>query len=302
VSSCKMREFLLICSIAVASSFTSGPLGLLHPTRQKQSHYYADVSRRWPLRLAEESENQSFQSYTREDLESRTVAQLKELLRTYGLKVSGRKAELLDRLMLHYDDNDASELKSSTEPNRETKNPEAKTNKTPTSKAAKGDKSEAPTPKGSKKASAKSKAKAKLKKTQKDSAGDGDARTAAEDLAILEEASRIAAEESIAAAERGAVEDRAVAEAKAKAEIDATKPKNIDAAPPVAAKPVEPLKPEEEVALAARLATMDDLGDRAFEVLKNLGLVEDSSIIDPSSPDYDSSRDDEIADGIIYLD
>ena len=62
------------------------------------------------------------------------------------------------------------------------------------------------------------------------------------------------------------------------------------------------LTPEEDAALAARLASMDDLGERAFEVLKNLGLVVDSSSIDPDSPDYDSSRDNEIADGTIFLD
>lgn len=131
---------------------------------------------------------------------------------------------------------------------------------------------------------------------------------------MLEEASRIAAEEKIASAERGVAEARAAAEAKAKAEIEATKRKkssttgsdssssSSSSSAPTTAAVVEPLTPKEEEALAARLATMDDVGDRAFEVLRNLGLIDDSTKIDPESPDYDSSRDDEIADGTIYLD
>jgi len=127
---------------------------------------------------------------------------------------------------------------------------------------------------------------------------------------MLEEASRIAAEEKIAAAERAVAEARAAAEAKAKAEIEATKPKkssttggdSSSSSAHATAVAVKPLSPKEEETLAARLATMDDVGERAFEVLRNLGLIDDSTKIDPDSPDYDSSRDDEIADGTIYLD
>lgn len=43
-----------------------------------------------------------------------------------------------------------------------------------------------------------------------------------------------------------------------------------------------------------------DVGDQAFAVLMNLGLIQTSP--DPQSTDYDSSKDDEIVDGTIYLD
>lgn len=43
-------------------------------------------------------------SSTRNDLEQHTVVRLKEQLRTLGLKVSGRKIELIDRLLEHDSD------------------------------------------------------------------------------------------------------------------------------------------------------------------------------------------------------
>lgn len=50
---------------------------------------------------------------------------------------------------------------------------------------------------------------------------------------------------------------------------------------------------------ADKYAAIDDLGERAFAILTDIGVVERT--IDPSSPDYDSSKDDEIADENIYV-
>jgi hypothetical protein len=43
-----------------------------------------------------------------------------------------------------------------------------------------------------------------------------------------------------------------------------------------------------------------DLGERAFAILTDIGAIQRS--IDPSSPEYDSSKDDEIADENVFLD
>lgn len=55
----------------------------------------------------------------------------------------------------------------------------------------------------------------------------------------------------------------------------------------------QPKSPEEEKALATKYGGIDDLGERAFAILTDLGIV--SSTPDPSSSDYDASHDDEIA-------
>ena len=52
----------------------------------------------------------------------------------------------------------------------------------------------------------------------------------------------------------------------------------------------QPKSPEIEAELAARYGAMD-LEDRAFNILLDLGMIEESP--DPSSPEYDDSRDDE---------
>ena len=51
----------------------------------------------------------------------------------------------------------------------------------------------------------------------------------------------------------------------------------------------QPKSEEEETQLADRYGAME-LGEKAFAILVDLGMVEVSP--DPSSPDYDSSRDD----------
>ena len=60
------------------------------------------------------------------------------------------------------------------------------------------------------------------------------------------------------------------------------------------------MAPDDESRYLSRLEQMDNLGDRAFDILMNLGIIQSSP--DPNSPDYDSSLDDEIVEGIIYLD
>ena len=52
----------------------------------------------------------------------------------------------------------------------------------------------------------------------------------------------------------------------------------------------QPKSPEVEAELAARYGAMD-LEERAFNILLDLGMIDDSP--DPASPDYDDSRDDE---------
>jgi len=322
-----MRDLLLLLVLAVRVSSFTPPLSSRSPPfcqqRCSRGHHLPNVKNAdnvclWRLQAS----SSDSAGPEREGLEKLTVQQLKDQLRDRGLKVSGRKSELIDRLLGAPADDNSSAGGS----------PPA-AGPAPTPPASKGSKSKAAkTPKLAKSAKAKtssdkikgeskapstasvssapseaktnSKVKSKSKKsTNKASiSDDDDVRTAAEDLAILEEASRIAAEEAIAAAEARTEEASAVAKAKAKAEIEAIKPKGSDAALPATTKPAASLTPEEDMALAARLAKLDDLGDRAFEVLKNLGMVEDSSTIDPASPDYDSSRDDEIADGTVFLD
>jgi hypothetical protein len=73
----------------------------------------------------------------------------------------------------------------------------------------------------------------------------------------------------------------------------------VDAPPAVAETAKESSTPiDEEAALAAKLSEIQDLGDRAYAVLMNLGMI--SSSPDPNSPDYDPSMDDEIAEGTIF--
>ena len=60
------------------------------------------------------------------------------------------------------------------------------------------------------------------------------------------------------------------------------------------------MAPDDEAMYLSRLKQMDNLGDRAFDILMNLGIIQSSP--DPNSPDYDPSLDDEIVEGIIYLD
>lgn len=52
----------------------------------------------------------------------------------------------------------------------------------------------------------------------------------------------------------------------------------------------QPKPPEVEAELAARYGSMD-LEERAFAILVDLGMVEIT--LDPSSPDYDNSKDDD---------
>jgi len=324
-----MRDLLLLLVLAVRVSSFTPPLSSRSPPfcqqRYSRGHHLLNVKNDddvYPWRLQASSSDSA--GPEREDLEKLTVQQLKDQLRDRGLKVSGRKSELIDRLHGAPADDNSSAGGSppaagpaTTPPASNGSKPKAaktpklaesaKATKTSSDKT-KGESKKAPSkasvPSAPSKAKTNGKVKSKAKKSRrKDSISDDDgARTAAEDLAILEEASRIAAEEAIAAAEARTEEASAVAKAKAKAEIEAIKPKGSDAALAATTKPAASLTPEEDMALAARLAKLDDLGDRAFEVLKNLGMVEDSSTIDPASPDYDSSRDDEIADGTVYLD
>lgn len=53
----------------------------------------------------------------------------------------------------------------------------------------------------------------------------------------------------------------------------------------------QPKSVAEEKELAARYAALEDLGDRAFSILVDLGMVIVSP--DPNASDYDSSQDDE---------
>ena len=229
-----------------------------------------------------------------------TVVELKQELRLQGLKVSGVKAELVDRLLSASPEalEDSKVLAPGPKARENEKPYEAK----PSTTSVIENQPREPKAFGGKTApSSKAKAKAKgplgKSKSKPDDSSSKDIASVvpASDLAAQEEAAQIAAKEAIITMERDAVESRAVAKTKAKIESEKQKP-------PAAANVVVALTPEEDAALAARLATMEDLGERAFEVLKNLGMVNDSTRIDPGSPDYDSSRDDEIADGTIFLD
>lgn len=87
------------------------------------------------------------------------------------------------------------------------------------------------------------------------------------------------------------------AKAKAMAEADAKAKAEEKARQEAEEKAKQPM---DEAALSAKLAEMDCVGDKAFAILTNLGMIETNN--DPSSPDYDSSKDDEIAEGTIFLD
>ncbi|CAB9519483.1 expressed unknown protein [Seminavis robusta] len=58
-------------------------------------------------------------------------------------------------------------------------------------------------------------------------------------------------------------------------------------------------KPQDvEEKLQDMYASISDIGERAFAILTNLGLVEESP--DPESPDYDSTFDDELVYDVVY--
>lgn len=290
-----MRELLFILSVAIASSFTLTPPCSIKPigpracSQHQPEPKIVQQCRSWPLWS---------NRFERDTLENMTVVELKQELRLQGLKVSGVKAELVDRLLLCASPEgleDSNVSVSGPQASENERPSEAKSSTTPVAE----NQSQQPKALGRKAAatSTKSKAKAKglLGKAKDSKDIDDDSKALAYDLAAQEEAVQIAAKEATATMERDIVEARAGAKTEAKTESEKQKP-------PAAANVVVALTPEEDAALAARLAKMEDLGERAFEVLKNLGLVVDSTSIDPDSPDYDSSRDDEIADGTIFLD
>ena len=245
---------------------------------------------RWPLWS---------KRFERDTLENMTVVELKHELRLQGLKVSGVKAELVDRLLCASPEAMEDSEVSAPEPKaRENENPPEE--KSSTTSIVENHSHEPKVLERKAVTSSKSKAKPKgrlgkanSKVNESKVMTDDDGKALAYGLDIKGESARIAAEEAIATQERDVVAARAVAKTGAKVGSEKT---------PAGANVVVALTPEEDAALAARLASMDDLGERAFEVLKNLGLVVDSSSIDPDSPDYDSSRDNEIADGTIFLD
>jgi SAP domain len=96
--------------LPVVDSFAPSPL-LPKPSRLIRKNFYTFASRRTNIREEADDDDENFvdepvtlphgmeEALTEQDLEGLTVPQLQQQLRLRGLKVSGRKRELMDRLL-----------------------------------------------------------------------------------------------------------------------------------------------------------------------------------------------------------
>jgi len=102
-----------------------------------------------------------------------------------------------------------------------------------------------------------------------------------------------AAEEAKNAAQAKAAEEEArkaaVAKVAEEAQKDATEAKTTPAESSPVTTTKQPKTQEDEAALSARYAAIEDLEERAFTILKDLGMIDIN--VDPDDESYDSSED-----------
>eukprot|EP00585_Thalassiosira_rotula_P023978 CAMPEP_0196255490 /NCGR_PEP_ID=MMETSP0913-20130531/55348_1 /TAXON_ID=49265 /ORGANISM="Thalassiosira rotula, Strain GSO102" /LENGTH=382 /DNA_ID=CAMNT_0041542957 /DNA_START=28 /DNA_END=1176 /DNA_ORIENTATION=+ len=135
-------------------------------------------------------------------------------------------------------------------------------------------------------------AKAAEEKAAAEAAAAAEAKAAEEKAAAEAAAAAAKAAEEKAAAEAAAAKAKAEAEAAAaaaEAEEAAAKELGFPSAAVMKAR-LQPKSPEEEAALAAKYGAME-LGEKAFTILTDLGMIDLNP--DPSDPNRDTSKDDE---------
>jgi len=141
-------------------------------------------------------------------------------------------------------------------------------------------------------AAAAAEAKAAEEKAAAEAAAAAEAKAAEEKAAAEAAAAAAKAAEEKAAAEAAAAKAKAEAEAAAaaaEAEEAAAKELGFPSAAVMKAR-LQPKSPEEEAALAAKYGAME-LGEKAFTILTDLGMIDLNP--DPSDPNRDTSKDDE---------